>query len=374
MTPDHPESCGGNQEAKQEGSFMRRFIDKWLPKDRPIVIAEIGVNHNGDINLAKEMIDAAQASGADVAKFQTFVTEELVGRQVGLADYQARNLGRSISQYEMIKSLELTRDEMREVAGYCKRKGIEFLSSAGETDSVDFLCSLGVEAIKIGSGDLTNLPLLRYVARTGRAVLLSTGMGTLGEVESAVSTLQENGCGDIVLFHCTSNYPTPYQEVNLRAMQTMATSFGLPVGYSDHTVGYEIALGAVALGAVAIEKHFTLDENLPGPDHKASMTPEEFAAMVQAIEHLAVALGDGRKKPMPSEIAMRDSVRKSLVAGVRIPAGTAIAPEMISTMRVGEGLSPVLETLVFGARARRDICEGETLKLSMFDFSEGEEK
>lgn len=352
---------------------MGRFMDRLLSRDHPTVIAEIGVNHNGDVSLAKKMVDAVQASGADVAKFQTFITERLVGKQVGLADYQARNLGRSGSQYQMIKALELTRDDIRDIAQYCRRKGVEFLSSVGDEDSVDFLCDLGVEAIKIGSGDLTNLPLLRHVARTRRAVLLSTGMGTLGEVELAVSTLQENGCQDIVLFHCTSNYPTPYEEANLRAIKTMVTSFGLPVGYSDHTVGYEVALGAVALGAVSIEKHFTLDKGLPGPDHKASMTPDEFAAMVQAIAHLAAALGNGRKRPTHSEIAMRSSVRKSLVARTSISAGTVIQPEMIRTMRVGQGLEPRLEPLILGARARRDISEGETIELSMFDFSGGKD-
>lgn len=348
---------------------MKRFLNRWPEENRPIIIAEIGVNHNGDVTLAKQMIDSAKDSGADIVKFQTFITDRLVGRNVGLAEYQSRNLGQQISQYEMIRALELSRVDMSELREYCQQSGVMFLSSVGDVDSVDFLCKTGVDAIKIGSSNLTNLPFLRYVAKTGRSVLLSTGMGTLGEVEAAVMALEEANCDDIILFHCTSNYPTPYDEVNLRAMNTLRAAFQLPVGYSDHTLGYEVALGATALGAVAIEKHFTLDRSLPGPDHRASMTPDEFHAMVESIKNLSSALGVARKMPTGSELMMRNKVRKSLVANQLIPEGSLIEPDMLSAMRVGSGLAPAFEEIIVGARAKRSIMPGEPLSLDMFDFS-----
>lgn len=348
---------------------MERFLNRWAEEDRPVIIAEIGVNHNGDVRLAKQMVDSAKANGADIVKFQTFVTDRLVARNVGLAEYQSRNLGQHISQYEMIRALELSQADMSELHEYCQRNGVVFLSSVGDVDSVDFLCKIGVDAIKIGSSNLTNLPFLRHVAETGRSVLLSTGMGTLGEVEAAVTTLEEAGCDDIVLFHCTSNYPTPYDEVNLRAMNTLREAFQLPVGYSDHTLGHEVALGATALGAVAIEKHFTLDRSLPGPDHRASMTPDEFCVMVESVKNLSSALGVARKKPTGSEMVMKSKVRKSLVANQFIPEGALIGLDMLSAMRVGLGLAPAFAEIIMGARAKRPIAPGEALALDMFDFS-----
>ena len=343
---------------------MKRFLGRWSEANLPLIIAEIGVNHNGDVRLAKQMIDSAKESGADIVKFQTFVTDRLVGRNVKLAEYQSRNLGQQISQYEMIRAMELSTADMVELHEYCRQNGVAYLSSVGDVESVDFLCNMGVDAIKIGSGDLTNLPFLRYVAKTGRSVLLSTGMGTLGEVEAAIMALEEADCDDIILFHCTSNYPTPYDEVNLRAMNTLRAAFQLPVGYSDHTLGYE-----VALGAVAIEKHFTLDKSLLGPDHRASMTPDEFHAMVESVKNLSSALGVARKKPTDSELIMRSKVRKSLVASQFIPEGSVIELNMLSTMRVGSGLAPALEEIIVGARVKRSIAPGEALALDMFDFS-----
>lgn len=350
------------------------------PFGSPTIVAEIGVNHNGDPELARKMVDAAAACGADVVKFQIFLTEKLVGREVGLVAYQERNLaaaldpdpgsrrGRSLSQFEMIKALELAHSDVAGLFRHCAAKGVRFLSSVGEADSVDFLIGLGVDTIKVASGDLTNLKLLRHIAGTGSAVWLSTGMATLGEVERAVLTLEKAGCEKITLFHCTTNYPTPYEEVNLRAIDTLRMAFGYPVGYSDHTLGLEVALGATALGAVAIEKHFTLDHNLPGPDHRASMTPGDFAAMVSAVRNLTRALGRGRKEPAASELAIRERVRKSLVAAVSISKGTVVKPEMLATLRTGRGLAPTMEELLIGARTRRAIEPGEVLTLDMFEF------
>ena len=285
------------------------------------IIAEIGVNHNGDLDLACQLIDIATDAGASAVKFQTFKTEKLVTRQAAKADYQTRTTGGEESQYEMLKRLELSPADYEAVLEYCQHRNILFLSTPFDEDSADFLEQLGVCAYKIPSGEITNLPYLAHIAAKGKPMIVSTGMSTLGEVETAVDTIRENGNPAIVLLHCVSQYPAPYEASNLYAMSTLAQAFSVPTGFSDHTMGIEIALAAVALGARVIEKHLTLDRDLPGPDHRASAAPEEFKAMVAGIRKVEAALGDGIKRPAACESDVRTVARKSLVAAVNIPAG-----------------------------------------------------
>ncbi len=334
-----------------------------LPGDRAIgpgaktfVIAEAGVNHNGSVEMAHRLVDAAVEAGADAVKFQTFSAEGVVTRKAPMAAYQERNVGSDVGQLQMLKELELPREAHRELMAHCQERGILFLSTPHDWAAVDFLFDLGVAAYKIGSGDLTNLPFLRKVARKGLPVILSTGMGTLGEVEEAVEavTCQENR--QLVLLHCVTNYPASINECNLLAMRTMAQAFGFPVGYSDHTEGSEAALAAVALGAVAVEKHFTLDRSMAGPDHQASMEPDQLRALVEGIRRVEQALGDGVKRPTATELEMRHPIRKSIVAAVPIPAGTAITQEMLTTKRPGDGIHPRLWDTVLGRTARVDIA------------------
>lgn len=334
--------------------------------DRVFIIAEAGVNHNGDLELAKRLVDAALYAGADAVKFQTFKAEEVAADSAERAAYQQANEPqRDESQLEMIRRLELGYEEFRDISDYCRKKGITFLSSAFDLDSVDFLFELGVPYFKVPSGEITNYPYLRHIARKKRPVLLSTGMATLGEVEGAVTLLREEGCADIVLLHCTSNYPTPPEEVNLQAMQTMHRAFGLPVGYSDHTLGLATAVAAVALGAVVLEKHLTLDRNLPGPDHRASLEPEDFRKMVQYIREVEAGLGDGIKRPTTSELAIMPAVRRSLAAKRDIAAGEIITEQCLTAKRPATGISPVYWDLVVGRRARVDIRAGTMLTWDM---------
>jgi len=307
---------------------------------RVFIIAEAGVNHNGSIELALRLVDAARASGADAVKFQTFRAERLATATAHKAAYQERTTAGTESQFEMLRRLELSEESHKILLKHCRQAGIQFLSSPFDLPSVDFLHSLDVPCFKVPSGEITNHPLLQNVGLTGRPVILSTGMSTLGEVEEAIQVLQTAGTSELTLLHCVTEYPAPFDEVNLRAMQTLRTAFGLPVGYSDHTPGTEIAIAAVSLGAVVIEKHFTLDRSLPGPDHAASLEPSELGQMVAAIRHVEAALGTGIKAPAPCERPNISVARKSVVAARNLPAGHRLAPDDLDIKRPGSGLAP----------------------------------
>ncbi|MDQ0285616.1 N-acetylneuraminate synthase/N,N'-diacetyllegionaminate synthase [Desulfofundulus luciae] len=325
-------------------------------KNGVFIIAEAGVNHNGDLETAKRLVDAAVVAGADAVKFQTFVPEEVVTGSAEKASYQKANMpGGQETQLDMIRRLALSKEDFRTLKAYCDRAGIMFLSTPYDYYSVDFLDELGVPLFKIPSGELVNDRFLRYVAARGKPLIISTGMAMLGEVEEAVEVVQDAGVREITLLHCTSAYPASYEEVNLRAMVTLRQAFGLPVGYSDHTPGTEVAVAAVALGARVIEKHFTLSRNMEGPDHKASLEPDELAAMVRSIRNVERALGDGRKRPSPGEQDVMRAARRSLVAAVDIAAGEIITPDKLTVKRPGTGIPPKMWDVVVGRRARVDI-------------------
>lgn len=331
-----------------------------------LIIAEAGVNHNGDIGLAKKLIAAAAAAGADLVKFQTFSAKNLVSSSAPKAEYQKKTTESSESQLEMIQKLELSREGHAVLIEECRVNGIGFFSTAFDFQSFDLLMELGcLEQVKIPSGELTNLPLLRYMSRFGKPLLLSTGMANLGEIEAAIEAVEAAGTPRhlITVLHCTTEYPTPMEDVNLRAMVTMRHAFGLNTGYSDHTPGIEIPIAAVALGATVIEKHFTLDRNLPGPDHKASLEPHELKAMVEGIRNVERALGDGVKRPSPSELKNKPIARKSLVAIRPISAGEAFSAENMSAKRPGTGLSPMLWDEIVGRNATKDFAVDEQITL-----------
>lgn len=328
--------------------------------NRVLIIAEAGVNHNGDIEIAKKLIDAAKESGADFVKFQTAKLESLVSRSAPMAEYQKQNMQTDKSQKEMLKDLLLPFDSFLALARYCEIRGIAFLSTPFDIDSIHFLDNL-VEIWKIPSGEITNYPYLREIGRTGKPVILSTGMCELEEVKAAVRVLKDHGSCRITLLHCNTEYPTPMQDVNLRAMQTLREETGLPVGYSDHTQGIEVPIAAVAMGAVVIEKHFTLDRNMKGPDHKASLEPEELCAMVQAVRNIESALGDGIKRPSPSERKNRDVARKSIVANRDIRKGEVFTEDNLTTKRPGSGISPMRWNDVVGLTADRDYEQDEMI-------------
>lgn len=329
---------------------------------RVLIIAEAGVNHNGDINIAKELVREAKRCGADIVKFQTFIPEKLASRHAVMADYQKKNLGLDEPQDAMLAKLTLKREEYVLLADYCREIGIQFLSTPFETESVRLLNDLQ-DIWKIPSGEITNYPYLVEIARTGKEIILSTGMSTLQEVEDALTVLQGNGAGKITLLHCTTNYPTPYEDVNLKAMQTMRDAFGLEVGYSDHTQGIEVPIAAVALGATVIEKHFTLDRTMEGPDHKASLEPDELEAMVKSIRNIEKALGDGVKTPSESEKANIAVARKSIIAAANIKAGDILTEENLTTKRPGTGISPMRWNEILGTRAVRDFEEDELIEI-----------
>jgi N-acetylneuraminate synthase len=326
-----------------------------MSSDEVFIIAEAGVNHNGSLDVARRLAEAAKETGADAVKFQTFRTEALVARGAQKAAYQRRETNPEESQFDMLKRLELDTASHAELMAHCRQMGIAFLSSPFDEDSADLLENLGVERFKLGSGELTNLPLLAHVAAKGKPVILSTGMATLGEVEAALETLHKHGVTDVTLLHCVTEYPTPVEQVNLRAMLTLRAAFGVPVGYSDHTEGTEIAIAAVALGARVIEKHFTLDRHLPGPDHKASLEPDEFARMVNAIRRVGLALGDGIKRPAPCEVANIPIARKSVVAARAIPRGSCLSREDLCIKRPGYGVAPSDLGKVIGRRTATDL-------------------
>jgi N-acetylneuraminate synthase len=333
---------------------------------RTLIIAEAGVNHNGDISLAKKLIAAAAAAGADLVKFQTFSAKNLVSSSAPKAEYQKKTTESSESQLEMIQKLELSREDHAVLIQECSAHGIGFFSTAFDFQSFDLLMELGcLEQIKIPSGELTNLPLLRYMSRFGKPLLLSTGMANLGEIEAAIEAVEAAGTPRhlITVLHCTTEYPAPMEDVNLRAMVAMKKAFGVSTGYSDHTAGIEIPIAAVALGATVIEKHFTLDRNLPGPDHKASLEPHELKAMVEGIRNVERALGDGVKRPSPSELKNKPIARKSLVAIRPIRAGETLSAENIAAKRPGTGLSPMRWDEVIGRTAIKDFAVDELITL-----------
>lgn len=322
---------------------------------RIYIIAEAGVNHNGSLEIAKKMVDAAGKAGADAIKFQTFKAENIVTQNASRAEYQVKNTGEDASQYSMLKKLELSYDDFRELKAYCDDSGIEFLSTPFDLESIDFLQELGIRFLKIPSGEITNFPYLRKIGQTGMPVIMSTGMSTLEEVGEAIRVLREYGSNEISLLHCTTEYPAPLDSVNLRAMQTMAEAFNLPVGYSDHTSGIAVSVAAVAMGAVIIEKHFTLDRNMEGPDHKASLEPDELKAMVQSIRDVEMAMGTGEKTPAESECANADVARKSIVAKACIKAGELLKEDNITVKRPGTGISPMKWNSVLGKTAPCDF-------------------
>lgn len=335
-------------------------------EQRCSIIAEAGVNHNGSLDLALRLVDAAKAAGADIVKFQTFEPEKLVSRSAAKAPYQTAATGTDEPQFAMLQKLTLPREAFHALAAHCAERGIGFLSTPFDIESARFLASLGVSAFKVSSGDLTDLPLLRALAGMKRPLILSTGMAALGEVEAALDAVEQAGmpATQVTLLHCTSSYPTPPEEVNLRAMLTMGAAFPrVAVGYSDHTVGIDIPIAAVALGATVLEKHFTLDRSMAGPDHGASLEPQELTAMVSAVRRVMLALGDGRKRPMPSELETRRAVRKSIVAARPIRRGEILSPENLLVLRAGGGLSPFHWDDVVGRPASRDYLAGEAIAL-----------
>lgn len=325
---------------------------------KTFIIAEAGVNHNGNINLAKKLIDVAVDAGADAVKFQTFKTEEVVAINTLKAEYQTKTTDVKETQFEMIKKLELSFEDFKELKVYCNEKGIMFLSAPFDIESVRFLKELGLEIFKIPSGEITNYPLLKEIGSYKKKIILSTGMADLGEIEDALDVLIENGTKreDITVLHCNTEYPTPFEDVNLRAMLTIKEAFKINIGYSDHTPGIEIPIAAVALGATIIEKHFTLDKNLTGPDHKASLEPDELKAMVRAIRNIEKALGNAIKKPSKSEIKNIPIARKSIVAKRDIKKGGIFTEENITVKRIGKlGISPMMWNKVIGKKASKDI-------------------
>ena len=330
-----------------------------------LVIAEAGVNHNGDPAMARRLIEVAARAGADLVKFQTFSAERLTTATAATADYQARNTGSLEPQQHMLRRLELSREMHQELIDHCRDRGIGFFSTAFDCESVDFLAQLGLDRFKIPSGEITNLPYLRHIGHYRKPVILSTGMATMREIESALDVLDAAGTGRerVTVLHCSTEYPAPMAEVNLRAMLTIRDAFGVAVGYSDHTLGIEVAIAAVALGASVIEKHFTLDRSLPGPDHQASLEPAELAAMVVAIRNIECALGNGIKEVGASEARNRPIARKSIVAACAIRAGETFDATNLTTKRPGTGISPMRWDEVIGRRARRDFAQDEFIEL-----------
>lgn len=331
---------------------------------KTIIIAEAGVNHNGDMAIARQLIDAAAEAGVDYVKFQTFKTENLVSVNAPTAEYQ-KTATNETSQFAMLKRLELSPAQHGELMAYCKEKGVKFLSTAFDFDSITLLSDLNLDFWKIPSGEITNYPYLERIARTGLPIVMSTGMSDIDDVKAALDVLYENGIKQeqITLLHCNTQYPTPMCDVNLRAMHTLADTFGTAVGYSDHTPGIEIPVAAVALGATVIEKHFTLDRNMEGPDHKASLEPQELKAMVMAIRNVEQALGSDCKQASTSETPNKAVARKSIVASRRILCGETFTEENITVKRPGNGISPMRWREVIGCTASRDFLPDELIEL-----------
>ena len=327
------------------------------------IIAEAGVNHNGDIIIAKKMIDFAKEAGADYIKFQTFIPENLVSKYAKKAEYQKITTASNESQLQMLRKLMLSENEFIEISDYCEATSIGFISTPFDLESVGFLNSFNMDFWKVPSGEITNLPYLVEIAKTGKPIILSTGMSNLDEIDEAISVLKDNGAGKITLLHCNTQYPTPMEDVNLNAMLTLKDRYNCDVGYSDHTLGIEVSIAAVALGATVIEKHFTLDRNMEGPDHKASLELKEFKSMVSAIRNIEKALGTGNKVASPSETENKDIARKSIVASRMIKKGEVFTKDNITAKRPGSGISPMRWYNVIGAVAKRDFQEDELIEL-----------
>ena len=333
------------------------------------IIAEAGVNHNGDVEIAKRLVDVAAEAKVDAVKFQTFKADCVVSNVAPKAEYQLQTTNGEESQLEMLQRLELSPDAHLKLRKYCKERGVLFISTPFDTQSCDLLDKFGVPVFKIGSGEITNWPFLEYVARKDKPIILSTGMSFLSEVDEAVRVIRNVGNDKLALLHCVSNYPADPSDANLQAIQTMATAFRLPVGYSDHTPSIEVSLAAVALGACVIEKHFTLDRNLPGPDHSASLEPQELKALVAGIRTIERALGSGAKEPAKSEADNRMSVRRSLVAAVDIPAGTILTKDMIDIKRPGTGLKPAILPHLVGLTVREFVPGGAMFTLEVIEVT-----
>jgi N-acetylneuraminate synthase len=329
------------------------------------VIAEAGVNHNGDLDMALQLVDAAAAAGADAVKFQTFIANRVISASAPKAKYQLQTTCATESQLDMIRPLQLSPQAHRELSDYSQERGVLFMSTPFDEDSVDLLDELGVPVFKIGSGEITNWPFLEYIARIGKPIILSTGMSYLSEVDEAVRVIRNAGCRQLLLLHCVSNYPAAPDDANLRAMETMMRAFQVPVGYSDHTPGIEVSLAATALGACVIEKHFTLDKNLPGPDHRASLEPSELAALIKGVRTVEAALGHGEKRPAASEVNTAAVARRSLVAAQDINAGTVVTREMIAIKRPGTGLPPAMHSYLVGRTTRTNIPADTLISLEM---------
>lgn len=336
-----------------------------MKREPVIVIAEAGVNHNGDLDLAKQLVREAAKAGVDYVKFQTFKAEKLVTRSAAKAAYQVQNTGVTESQFEMLKKLELSIDDHHALVQTCKEHGIKFLSTAFDLESLDFLEGLGIDLFKIPSGEITNYPYLKKISTFGRPVVLSTGMSDLNDIKDAIAVLERGGIARdlITVLHCNTEYPTPMIDVNLLAMQAIARELGVRVGYSDHTLGIEVPVAAVALGAVCIEKHFTMDRSLPGPDHVASLEPTDLALMVRSIRNIELALGSDRKAPSQSEGKNRDVARKSIVAARAIRKGERFSDENLTTKRPGNGLNPMRWEEILQLTATRDFAEDEQISL-----------
>ncbi len=330
-----------------------------------LIIAEAGVNHNGSIDLAKEMIIKAKEAGADYIKFQTFIPQNLVSASAQKAGYQKETTGSDESQLEMLEKLALTFDDFEELQESCKKIGIGFVSTPFDLASIDFLNTLNIPFWKIPSGEITNEPYLRAIGKTHLPVIMSTGMSTIEEIREALQVLREEGCEDIKLLHCNTQYPTPMEDVNLAAMDTLRKEFDVPVGFSDHTMGIHVPIGAVARGAQVIEKHFTLDHNMEGPDHKASLEPDELKEMVSCIRQIEKTIGTGIKEPSPSEKANMVAVRKSIVAAKNIKKGEVFTEENLTTKRPGDGISPMKWSFVIGKKADKDYNIEEKINESV---------
>lgn len=328
-----------------------------------LIIAEAGVNHNGSLDIAFQLCKAAKESGADVVKFQTWKTEKIITKSVAQADYQVENTGCSESQFDMLKKLELSHEDFTKIKEYCDEIGIQFASTADEEESLDFLISLGIPFIKIGSGEITNIPYLRVMGSKKIPIVLSSGMATLGEVETALFELKNAGATDIILLHCTTSYPCVVEDVNLNAMLTMKNAFKLAVGYSDHTEGIEVPIAAVALGATVIEKHFTLDRKMTGPDHLASTEPREFKQMVESIRNIEKALGSGVKIPTKTEKEISDVVLKRCVASCCIKKGDVFTEKNVCVKRNDKGTSAKYWDLVIGKKAKKDYTVDEAIEI-----------
>jgi N,N'-diacetyllegionaminate synthase len=333
--------------------------------NKVFIIAEAGVNHNGSLELAKKLVDVAVDAKADAVKFQTFKADKLVCKSASKAEYQKEATDRDESQFDMLKKLELDLAAHEELIEYCKQKNIMFLSTPFGFDSIDMLIKLNIDIFKVPSGEVNNLPFLRKIGGLGKKVIISTGMTNLGEIETALDIVMEAGTekNNITVLHCNTEYPSPMEDVNLRAMQTIKDAFKVNIGYSDHTPGIEVPVAAVALGASVIEKHFTLDKNMPGPDHLASLDPSELKEMVRSIRNIEIAMGNGIKKPSQSELKNKVIARKSIVAAKNIKVGDLFSEDNITVKRPGNGISPLLWDKIIGLQARLDFVVDEAIKI-----------